>query len=68
MLNQKTRSLSDTQIEVIDALIGYEEEEKLRNKQLASQRLLAARRAIEDRREQQRIAKELDDDAWFDAL
>lgn len=67
MLNQKTRSLSDTQIEVIDALIGFEEEEKLRNKQLASQRLLAARRAIEDRREQQRIAKELDD-AWFDAL
>lgn len=68
MLNQKTNNLTEVQIEVIDALIGYEEEEKIKSKQQASRRLLAARRAIETRREERLLAKEINDEAWFDNL
>lgn len=68
MLNQKTSDLSNVQIEVIDTLIGFEEEEKIKSKQLASKRLLAARRAIEEHREAQRLAEDIDQDAWFGEL
>lgn len=68
MLNQKRNDLSEVQIEVIDTLIGYEEEEKIKTKQLASRRLLAARRAIEERKEAQRLEKEINEDAWFEDL
>ncbi|WP_246077557.1 PA3496 family putative envelope integrity protein [Neptunomonas concharum] len=68
MLNQKTATLSHVQIEVIDTLIGFEEEEKIRNKQQASKRLLAARRAIEAHREEVRLSKEIDREAWFDDI
>lgn len=68
MLNQKRNDLSEVQIEVIDTLIGYEEEEKIKTKQLASRRLLAARRAIEERREEKRLEQEINEEAWFEDL
>jgi hypothetical protein len=67
MLNEKMEYLTDSQIQVIDTLIGFEEETKIKNKQVASKRLLAARRAIEAHREQKRIERETLD-AWLDDL
>lgn len=67
MLNQKSGNLSDVQIEIIDTLIGYNDGEKQRTKHVASQRLLAARRAIEAHREQKRLEKEASD-TWFDEI
>jgi hypothetical protein len=68
MLNQKISNLSPVVIEVIDALIGYEDEEKIRNKERASRRTLAARRAIEAHREKRNLAKDVDEEAWFDDI
>jgi hypothetical protein len=65
MLNEKMEHLTAGQIQVIDALIGFEEETKIKNKQVASKRLLAARRAIEAHREQKRLERETLD-AWLD--
>ncbi len=68
MLNQKISNLSPVVIEVIDALIGYDDEEKIRHKARASKRTLAARRAIEEHREKRSLAKNVDEEAWFDDI
>ncbi len=68
MLNQKRSDLSEVQIEVIDTLIGYAEEEKIKTKQLASRRLLAARRGIEEPKEKKRSAHNINVEPWFDDL
>jgi len=68
MLNQKNEHLSHVQIEVIDTLLGYEEEEKIKGKQRASKRLLAARRGIEEHKAARSLEKEIDKEAWFDNL
>ena len=53
---------------VLDGTIRIEEEEKIKSKQLASKRLLAARRAIEEHKEALRLAEDIDQDAWFGEL
>ncbi len=52
---RKTQDLKQPQIEVVDALLGLEENEKLSRKKLASRRALLARRAIEQRMEEKAL-------------
>ncbi|WP_286240608.1 PA3496 family putative envelope integrity protein [Neptuniibacter halophilus] len=62
---RKAHELNDTQIEVFDLLVGFDEEEQLSKKKLASRRALKARRAIEQRREEKELAANIDE-CWFD--
>ncbi|MGB1238503.1 MAG: PA3496 family putative envelope integrity protein [Pseudomonadales bacterium] len=64
MLDQRMEERSDAHTEVINTLLGYEDNEKNKNKQLASQRLLAARRAIEEHRELRELQQDLED-SWL---
>ncbi|GEM_PF-3831338 len=52
---RKTQDLKKPQIEVFDVLLGFEENEKLSRKKLASRRALQARRAIEHRMEEKAL-------------
>lgn len=61
----KTEELNETQVEVFDLLVGFEDEEKLSRKKLASRRALRARRAIEQRQEEKELASHIDE-CWFD--
>lgn len=61
----KTQELNDTQVEVFDLLVGFEEEEQLSRKKLASRRALRARRAIEQHKEEKELASNIDE-CWFD--
>jgi len=54
--------------EIFDVLVGFEEEEKIQQKKRASQRSLAARRAIERHQEEKDLARDIDDALWFDDL
>lgn len=54
--------------EIFDVLVGFEEEEKIQQKKRASQRSLAARRAIERHKEEKDLARDVDDALWFDDL
>ncbi|WP_299182363.1 PA3496 family putative envelope integrity protein [uncultured Neptuniibacter sp.] len=62
---RKTQDLNDTQIEVFDLLVGFEEEEQISRKKLASRRALRARRAIEQLQEEKELASNIDE-CWFD--
>lgn len=68
MLIRKDQDLNEIQTEVFDIMIGIDEEEKQAQQKVASKRSLAARRAIEDRRQQQALEMEIDDQHWFDDL
>jgi len=54
--------------EIFDVLVGFEEEEKIQQKKRASQRSLAARRAIERHQEEKMLARNIDDELWFDDI
>ncbi|EAR62538.1 PA3496 family putative envelope integrity protein [Neptuniibacter caesariensis] len=62
---RKTEELNEAQIEVFDLMVGFEEEEKISRKKLASRRALKARRAIEQREEDKQLAASIDE-CWFD--
>ncbi|MGH1462875.1 MAG: PA3496 family putative envelope integrity protein [Neptuniibacter sp.] len=62
---QKTKGLNETQIEVFDLLVGFEEEEQLSRKKLASRRALRARRAIEQHIEEKELSSHIDE-CWID--
>ncbi len=64
MLN-KSQNMNETQIEVFDLMVGFEEEEQLSRKKLASRRALKARRAIEQRQEEKELSSYIDE-CWFD--
>lgn len=66
MLIRKDEDLDPVKTEIFDALIGFEDERNLEAKRSASQRLLKARRAIEQRREERELSPYLDRDSWFD--
>ncbi len=66
MLIRKEQDLSEIQTEVFDIMVGYDIEEKNRQKQHASKRLLEARRAIERRREEKELSPYLNEESWFD--
>jgi len=54
--------------EIFDVLVGFKEEEKIEQKKRASQRSLAARRAIERHQEEKVLAHDIDDEFWFDDI
>ncbi len=62
---RKPEALNETQVEVFDLLVGFEEEEKLSRKKLASRRALRARRAIEQLQEEKELASHIEE-CWFD--
>ncbi|MFW1678321.1 PA3496 family putative envelope integrity protein [Pontibacter sp. JAM-7] len=62
---RKTQELNQTQREVIDLLMGFEEKEKLSHKKLASRRALHARRAIEQRMEEKALQETISE-PWLD--
>ena len=62
---RNTENLNEAQTEVFDILIGFEEEEKLSRKKLASRRALRARRAIEQRFEEKELAAHINE-CWSD--
>ena len=62
---EKRQNMNETQIEVFDLMVGFEEEEQLSRKKLASRRALKARRAIEQHKEEQELAHHIHD-YWFD--
>ncbi len=64
MLN-KSQNMNETQIEVFDLMVGFEEEEQLSRKKLASRRALKARRAIEQLQEEKELSSYIDE-CWFD--
>lgn len=66
MLIRKEQDLNPIQTEVFDILVSYDIEEKNRQKQHASKRLLEARRAIEQLREEKALSPYLNDESWFD--
>jgi len=54
--------------EIFDVLVGFEEEEKIQQKKRASQRSLAARRAIERHQEEKTLARDIDEELWFEDI
>ncbi|WP_293266912.1 PA3496 family putative envelope integrity protein [Neptunomonas sp.] len=68
MLKQNMNSLSEVQLEIMNALMGYQDAKNQTNKKQATKRLFTARRAIEERREMNGLAKEIDREAWYDSL
>lgn len=63
----KSQELSETQIEVFDLMVGYDEEEQLSQKKLASRRALKARRAIEQHNERKELSSYIEE-CWFDGV
>lgn len=66
MLIRKEEDLDPIKTEIFDAVVGFETERSLEAKKSHSQRLLQARRAIEQRREEAELSTYLDQDSWFD--
>ncbi|MEM5537307.1 hypothetical protein WNY58_13000 [Neptuniibacter pectenicola] len=63
---RNTENLNEVQTEVFDLLVGFEEEEKLSRKKLASRRALKARRAIEQRFEEKELAAHIEE-CWLES-
>ena len=68
MLIRKDQNLNEIQTEVFDIMVGIEEEEKQAKQKKASQKSLAARRAIEDLQQQKELESEINEEHWFDDL
>lgn len=65
MLVRKEQDLNKVQTEVFDLLVGFDEEEKISRKLVASRRSLRARRAIEQHFEEKKLHDEIDE-LWND--
>ncbi|MDI3326170.1 hypothetical protein QKW35_17455 [Pontibacterium granulatum] len=65
MLVRKEQDLNQIQTEVFDLLVGFDEEEKLSRKRVASRRSLRARRAIEQHFEEKKLHDEISE-RWYD--
>lgn len=65
MLVRKEQDLNPIQTEVFDLLVGFDEEEKLSRKRIASRRSLRARRAIEQHFEEKKLHDEISE-LWYD--
>ena len=66
MLIRKEEDLDAIKTEIFDAAIGFDAERSLAAQRTQSQRLLTARRAIEQRREEAEISPYLDQNCWFE--
>lgn len=65
MLVRKEQDLNQIQTEVFDLLVGFDEEEKISRKRVASRRSLRARRAIEQHFEEKKLHDEISE-LWYD--
>jgi len=66
MLIREEEQLDPVKTEIFDALVGFEEERSQQELQSQSQRLLNARRAIEQRREEQALSTYFNEESWFE--
>lgn len=66
MLIREEEQLDPVKTEIFDALVGFEEEQSQRALQSQSQRLLNARRAIEQRSEEQALSTYFNEESWFE--
>lgn len=66
MLIRKEEDLDPIKTEIFDAVVGFNEEKTLEAKKTHSQRLLQARRAIEQHREEMELSTYFDNECWFD--
>jgi hypothetical protein len=66
MLVREEEQLDAVKTEIFDILVGYEDERTIEEKRSQSQRLLNARRAIEQRREEQELSTYLNKESWFE--
>lgn len=68
MLIREEEDLDPIKTEIFDAVVGFDEEKNLEAKKSHSQRLLQARRAIEQHREELEMATYFDKESWFEDL
>lgn len=66
MLIREKEELDPVKTEIFNLLVGFDDEKTLEEKKSQSQRLLRARRAIEQHREQRELSPYIDEDSWFD--
>lgn len=66
MLIREEEQLDPVKTEIFDALVGFEEERSQQALQSQSQRLLNARRAIEQRSEEQALSTYFNEESWFE--
>jgi hypothetical protein len=62
----REEELDPVKTQIFDLLVGFEEERTQEVQKCQSQRLLHARRAIEQRREEQELSTYFDEESWFD--
>lgn len=61
----KTQELNKTQKEVFDLMVGFEEEQQISRKKLATRRALKARREIERLQEEKELSSHITE-CWFE--
>lgn len=62
----REEELDPVKTQIFDLLVGFEEEKTQEEQRSQSQRLLNARRAIEQRREEQELSTYFNEEIWFD--
>lgn len=65
MLIRKDQDLNEIQTTVFDIIVGIEEHENQAKQKRASQKSLAVRRAIEERRQRKELEYQINDELWF---
>ena len=68
MLIRKDQDLNEIQTTVFDIIVGIEEQEKQAQQKLASQKSLAVRRAIEERKQRKELEYQINDELWFEDI
>ena len=66
MLIKEKEELDPVKTEIFNLLVGFDDEKSLEEKKSQSERLLRARRAIEEHRELRELSPYIDEDSWFD--
>ncbi len=66
MLIKEKEELDPVKTEIFNLLVGFDDEKTLEEKKSQCQRLLRARRAIEEHRELRELSPYINDDSWFD--
>lgn len=67
MRTNKDQHLNDVQTEVFNLIVGFDESNKIQQRQRATQRSLEARRAIEQHFEKKELTQQVAD-PWLDEL
>ncbi len=62
----REEELDPVKTQIFDLLVGFEEEKTQEEQKHQSKRLLNARRAIEQRREEQELSTYFNEESWFE--